>query len=180
MGEQVREATTCQVSRVATSPPSVTSLQQHLLYGRDERDWEQDNQDRDSTGSRSPQSSDSHVTHHSYRDSYEDMRRSPIGSVSSSESLGSSETFSKLSVNDLKIHGVGSVLLNALTSPAMTAACPVTAGRKRERDMSRCSSETSLQRPEAGTGSAPGSEGSKCPYKARKLDSPSDSGIDSP
>jgi len=182
-GEQVREAT-CHVSREHVSH---AALGQHLLFGvqagpiGDSWHSDGDNQDRDSTGSRSPQSSDSHVTNHSY--SYEDMRRSPIGSVSSSESLGSSETFSKLSVNDLKIHGVGSVLLNALTSPAMTAACPVTAGRKRERDISRCS-EASLQRPEAGpeavTGSAPGPEGSKCPYKARKLDSPSDSGIDSP
>merc|ERR1712012_377952 len=179
MGEQVREATTCQVSRVATSPPSVTSLQQHLLYGRDERDWEQDNQDRDSTGSRSPQSSDSHVTHHSYRDSYEDMRRSPIGSVSSSESLGSSETFSKLSVNDLKIHGVGSVLLNALTSPAMTATCPIT---NRKRDISRCSSENNISmRGQESTVPDPSiNTESKCPFKARKLDSPSDSGIDSP
>jgi len=190
-GEQVREATTCQVSRVATSPPSVTSLQQHLLYGRDERDWEQDNQDRDSTGSRSPQSSDSHVTHHSYRDSYEDMRRSPIGSVSSSESLGSSETFSKLSVNDLKIHGVGSVLLNALTSPAMTAAS-VTCPLNRKRDISRCTSESNIsvrgQSESGGSGGpdhhTPAESGSpasaKCPFKSRKLDSPSDSGIDSP
>merc|ERR1719206_1502608 len=92
-GDQVREA--------AGSPPAQSSLQQHLLYGS-MGDWE-DNQDRDSTGSRSPQSSDSHTTNNSY--SFEDMRRSPMGSVSSSESLGSSETFSKLSVNDLKIHG---------------------------------------------------------------------------
>ena len=177
-GDQVREAA-CHVSRIpATSPPSHTSLQQHLLYGPGpNNDWEQDNQDRDSTGSRSPQSSDSHVTNHSY--SYEDMRRSPIGSVSSSESLGSSETFSKLSVNDLKIHGVGSVLLNALTSPAMTATCPVT---NRKRDISRCSSENNISsmrdRPETSS-DHPNSE-SKCPFKARKLDSPSDSGIDSP
>merc|ERR1712012_1518667 len=138
-GEQVREAT-CHGARVPVTSP--TSLQQHLLYGPSiNNDWETDNQDRDSTGSRSPQSSDSHVTNHSY--SYEDMRRSPIGSVSSSESLGSSETFSKLSVNDLKIHGVGSVLLNALTSPAMTAAS-VTCPLNRKRDISRCTSESNI------------------------------------
>ena len=171
-GDQVREAT-CHVT-------SGHVMGQHLLFGvqagpmGDSWHSDGDNQDRDSTGSRSPQSSDSHVTNHSY--SYEDMRRSPIGSVSSSESLGSSETFSKLSVNDLKIHGVGSVLLNALTSPAMTAACPVTAGRKRDSTNLRPTSEAG---PEAVTGS--GSDaGVKCPYKARKLDSPSDSGIDSP
>ena len=47
------------------------------------------------------------------------------------------------------------------------------AGRKRD--------STQLARPEASEAvTAPGSEGAKCPYKARKLDSPSDSGIDSP
>jgi len=161
----------------ATSPSTHTSLQQHLLYGTSHaHEWDADQQDRDSTGSRSPQSSDSHVTNHSY--SYEDMRRSPIGSVSSSESLGSSETFSKLSVNDLKIHGVGSVLLNALTSPAMTATCPIS---NRKRDISRCSSENNIStiRPETGMEHQSPTE-SKCPFKARKLDSPSDSGIDSP
>eukprot|EP00092_Neocalanus_flemingeri_P013397 GFUD01014441.1.p1 GENE.GFUD01014441.1~~GFUD01014441.1.p1 ORF type:complete len:768 (-),score=96.94 GFUD01014441.1:1466-3769(-) len=169
-GEQVREAA---VSRVPTgSPPTQSSLQQHLLYGS-VGDWE-DNQDRDSTGSRSPQSSDSHTTNHSY--SFEDMRRSPMGSVSSSESLGSSETFSKLSVNDLKIHGVGSVLLNALTSPAITATCP-----NRKRDISRCTSENNIMRQEDHSSLAvERHQETKCPFKARKLDSPSDSGIDSP
>merc|ERR1711923_35924 len=169
-GEQVREAA---VSRVPTgSPPTQSSLQQHLLYGG-VGDWE-DNQDRDSTGSRSPQSSDSHTTNNSY--SFEDMRRSPMGSVSSSESLGSSETFSKLSVNDLKIHGVGSVLLNALTSPAITATCP-----NRKRDISRCASENNImQQEEHSSLPAERHQETKCPFKARKLDSPSDSGIDSP
>merc|ERR1719471_1113759 len=140
-----------------------------LLYGAG-GEWEAGDQDRDSTGSRSPQSSDSQVTN-PY--SYEDMRRSPIGSVSSSESLGSGETFSKLSVNDLKMHGVGSVLLSALTSPAMTAACPAT--RKREREVSRSNADNNraVETPAGG-------QESKCPFKARKLDSPSDSGIDSP
>merc|ERR1719367_2089574 len=172
---KAREAT-CHGARVPVTSP--TSLQQHLLYGPSiNNDWETDNQDRDSTGSRSPQLSDSHVTNHSY--SYEDMRRSPIGSVSSSESLGSSETFSKLSVNDLKIHGVGSVLLNALTSPAMTATCPIT---NRKRDISRCSSENNISmRGQESTVPDPSiNTESKCPFKARKLDSPSDSGIDSP
>merc|ERR1719445_2796478 len=170
------------------SPPQQSALQQHLLYGathtgpqverngggRPVEDWELDTQDRDSTGSRSPQSSDSHTTNHSY--SMEDMRRSPMGSVSSSESLGSSETFSKLSVNDLKIHGVGSVLLNALTSPAITATCP-----NRKRDISRCVSETNIMRQDdqPSLGGERHTE-TKCPFKARKLDSPSDSGIDSP
>ena len=157
------------VGRVRSSSPPASSLQHHLLYGAG-GEWEAGDQDRDSTGSRSPQSSDSQVTN-PY--SYEDMRRSPIGSVSSSESLGSGETFSKLSVNDLKMHGVGSVLLSALTSPAMTAACPAT--RKREREVSRSSTDNNraVETPAGG-------QESKCPFKARKLDSPSDSGIDSP
>jgi len=163
-----------------------SALQQHLLYtvnaqhvsgGRNVDDWEMDTGDRDSTGSRSPQSSDSHCT-----TSMEEMsRRSPLGSVSSSESLGSAETFSKLSVNDLRIHGVNSVLLNALTSPA--SGCQPGTGRKRE--ISRCVSDNNissigLSRPtETETIGSTGSE-TKCPFKTRKLDSPSDSGIDSP
>merc|ERR1719219_2974714 len=52
----------------------------------------------------------------------------------------------------------------------MTAACPAT--RKREREETRDT---------RGTAETPaGSQESKCPFKARKLDSPSDSGIDSP
>merc|ERR1719225_864010 len=56
----------------------------------------------------------------------------------------------------------------------MTAGCPATRG-KREREASRCSSDNNrpVENP-AGT------QESKCPFKARKLDSPSDSGIDSP
>jgi len=167
-GDQVRDA-----ARESTCPGSRVTM---LYGGAEQRDWEVDNQDRDSTGSRSPQSSDSHVTNHSY--SYEEMnRRSPIGSVSSSESLGSSETFSKLSVNDLKIHGVGSVLLNALTSPAMTTTtCPI--NRKRVSETaSRATAET--ERPENAVASKQ-QAGTECPFKSRKLESPSDSGIDSP
>ena len=162
---QQARVTAGEAVRVRTASPPASSLQHHLLYGAG-AEWEGGGEpDRDSTGSRSPQSSDSQVT---LPYSYEDMRRSPIGSVSSSESLGSGETFSKLSVNDLKMHGVGSVLLSALTSPAMTAACP--ANRKRERE------ETASRAGEAPAGT----QESKCPFKARKLDSPSDSGIDSP
>merc|ERR1719500_1331771 len=161
-----------QQSRVEGAP--APGLPQHLTYASSNGDWEEGG-DRDSTGSRSPQSSDCGIpTQHS---SWEDMRRSPIGSVSSSESIGSEtgQTFSRLSVNDLKIHGVGSVLLNALTSPAVSAPCPTT----RKRDISRCGSEGSLhQRPEEAP--APTPEPAKCPFKARKLESPSDSGIDSP
>jgi len=161
-----------QQSRVEGAP--APGLPQHLIYASSNGDWEEGG-DRDSTGSRSPQSSDCGIpTQHS---SWEDMRRSPIGSVSSSESIGSEtgQTFSRLSVNDLKIHGVGSVLLNALTSPAVSAPCPTT----RKRDISRCGSEGSLhQRPEEAP--APTPEPAKCPFKARKLESPSDSGIDSP
>jgi len=184
-GEQVSGA----VARIPTaqSPPQHSALQHHLLYGGPQGgpqvdrsgDWELDTQDRDSTGSRSPQSSDSHTTNHSY--SLEDMRRSPIGSVSSSESLGSSETFSRLSVNDLRIHGVNSVLLNALTSPA-TSVNSQSTGVGRKRDISRCTSENIISSgriQESDHSTTPAIE-TKCPFKTRKLDSPSDSGIDSP
>merc|ERR1719450_2008604 len=164
-----------QQSRVEGAPSGM--LPPHLLYAASSGgDWE-DQAEQDSTGSRSPQSSDCGLpTQHS---SWEDMRRSPIGSVSSSESLGSEtgQTFSRLSVNDLKIHGVGSVLLNALTSPAVSApTCPAT----RKRDISRCGSEGNLHhhRPEEAN-TSPTTDAAKCPFKARKLESPSDSGIDS-
>ena len=165
-----------QQSRVEGAPSGM--LPPHLLYAASSGgDWEE-HAEQDSTGSRSPQSSDCGLpTQHS---SWEDMRRSPIGSVSSSESLGSEtgQTFSRLSVNDLKIHGVGSVLLNALTSPAVSApTCPAT----RKRDISRCGSEGNLlhHRPEEAN-TSPTTDAAKCPFKARKLESPSDSGIDSP
>jgi len=172
----LQQARVAEQVRVPGSPPS-----SHLLWPGETAEQ---CGDRDSTGSRSPQSSDSHGSSghqsagHSY--SFEEMRRSPLGSVSSSESLGS-ETFSKLSVNDLKIHGVGSVLLNALTAaPALGPVCP-----NRKRDISRCSSEGGGTRQEEGgpggqpADSKPQSQ-SGCPFKTRKLDSPSDSGIDSP
>jgi nuclear receptor subfamily 1 group D protein 3 len=200
------------------SPPSSSHLHAAvtaaggLLYER--VDWDEQ-ADRDSTGSRSPQSSSDssqtgglgHSISSSSYQSMEDLRRSPIGSVSSSESLGSSETFSKLSVNDLKIHGVGSVLLHALTSPALSqlggggGGCPA-----RKRDISRLSCEagredlsptsqqgvdtshqkfgavvvTSSTAPNTTTTATVAASSSSCPFKARKLDSPSDSGIDSP
>ena len=212
-------------SPLPPSSASVSVAAQHAILGQSyvDREWEENancstgSLDRDSTGSRSPQSSsDSPATSHSF--SMEDLRRSPLGSVSSSESIANSETFSKLSVNDLKIHG--SVLLNALTSPALSAQLAgavsqsqsVTAGRhigsvsshhnqhpsSRKRELSR--SESGSSSTTCGRQTSPSSRGveqdtssssntssgghssqeSKCPYKARKLDSPSDSGIDSP
>merc|ERR1719273_2973493 len=161
-------------SRLTQSAQQSSQLQQHLLYGA-EPAWEDvHGMDRDSSGSRSPQSSDSHTTT-SYN--FEDLRRSPMGSVSSSESLGSTEV-AKLSVQDLKIHGVGSVLLNALTSGPLA---PV-GHTNRKRDISRCGDGSSMRGEEA---SGPVvvdrvQSDTKCPFKARKLDSPSDSGIDSP
>jgi len=161
-------------SRLTQPAQQSSQLQQHLLYGA-EPAWEDvHGMDRDSSGSRSPQSSDSHTTT-SYN--FEDLRRSPMGSVSSSESLGSTEV-AKLSVQDLKIHGVGSVLLNALTSGPLA---PV-GHTNRKRDISRCGDGSSMRGEEA---SGPVvvdrvQSDTKCPFKARKLDSPSDSGIDSP
>jgi len=227
----------------SSSTTSSSSIHSQLSYDRDRGagsgvnggngvtsgEWDDANlMDGDSTGSRSPQSSSDSpsATSNSFAsNSLEDLRRSPgMGSVSSSESLGSSENFSKLSVNDLKIHGVGSVLLNALTSPAMSPhhhnhlqpqhhhqqqqqqqssglmtgnSSVGLAGANRKRELSRlsCSSDTGLivsrsqaegstaASPPISTGVAPVSGGGsdqKCPFKTRKLDSPSDSGIDSP
>lgn len=157
-------------NRLVATP---STLQQHLLYGV-EPAWEDvHGTDRDSSGSRSPQSSDSHTTT-SYN--FEDLRRSPMGSVSSSESLGSNEV-AKLSVQDLKIHGVGSVLLNALTSGPLA---PI-GHASRKRDISRCGDGNGMRGEDAGAVIVDRVQlETKCPFKARKLDSPSDSGIDSP
>jgi len=171
---QQAKVTREEVHAAAASPHSVLGG-----YGCTSDTWEEMNMaDGDSTGSRSPKSSGSPATSHSF--SLEDLRRSPMGgggggSVSSSESLGgNSETFSKLSVNDLKIHG--SVLLNALTSPALSAAA-----HHRKRDISRLmgGGEPVTNTPRSQE-EGPATGESKCPFKARKLDSPSDSGIDSP
>jgi hypothetical protein len=52
--------------------------------------------------------------------SFYSSRRSPLSSVSSSESIGPSE-ISKLTTKDLRVNG--SVLMNALTAPPSSSAC---------------------------------------------------------
>lgn len=148
----------------------------HLNINQHHPMWELD---RESTGNGSPQSSDTHSSS-SLEDSV--SRRSPIGSVSSTESIGPSE-IQKLTAQDLRVNG--SVLMNALTAPAssnaaatlITAAGGITISRKRLNE--ECPSHVVTT-----TASTPSSQQQAAVVgallKARKLDSPIDSGIDSP
>lgn len=149
----------------------------HLSINQHQPMWEID---RESAGNGSPQSSDTHSS-----SSLEDTssRRSPIGSVSSTESIGPSD-IQKLTAQDLRVNG--SVLMNALTAPAssaaaatlITAAGGITISRKRiygdEHAVQSLVGTTSAQQisnPVSAAGAF---------FKSRKLDSPIDSGIDSP
>ena len=154
----------------------------HLNINQHHPMWELD---RESTGNGSPQSSDTHSS-----SSLEDTasRRSPIGSVSSTESIGPSE-IQKLTAQDLRVNG--SVLMNALTAPAssnaaatlITAAGGITISRKRIFGNEECPSSVGTT-----TAATPSSQQQQqqqaavvgALFKARKLDSPIDSGIDSP
>ena len=153
--------------KVGTNPEesvtaAVNSLDESRSINRNKRSWNE----RDSTGNESPQSYDTHSSTSSVEDC--SLRRSPIGSVSSSESVCSSEVL-KATTNDLKI--AGSALINALTttSSAAAASCPSALHRRRA---------TSESGQKSGGNAATVASGGK--YKSRKLDSPSDSGIDSP
>lgn len=147
----------------------------HLNINQHHPMWELD---RESAGNGSPQSSDTHSS-----SSIEDSgsRRSPIGSVSSTESIGPSD-IQKLTAQDLRVNG--SVLMNALTAPAssnaaatlITAAGGITISRKRvygseELNAAVVATQQQQQQAAAVVGAL---------FKARKLDSPIDSGIDSP
>ncbi|XP_059089101.1 nuclear hormone receptor E75-like isoform X2 [Tigriopus californicus] len=164
----------CKVNNahIATASQQCTRSYLQSTLERNSR-WE--GVDRESTGNASPQSSD---THSNTSTEDHNSRRSPIGSVSSSESICASEV-SRLTVHDLRVHG--SVLMNALTIPSQTSsAATVTVTRKR----------TNLEDPTHGdqshhvSGVHPASTGASVAtiskFKVRKLDSPSDSGIDSP
>ena len=139
--------------------------------------------DRESAGNGSPQSSDTHSSSSSIEDSV--SRRSPIGSVSSTESIGPSE-IQKLTAQDLRVNG--SVLMNALTAPAssnaaatlITAAGGITISRKRvystnEDAIIAVQQQQQQQQQQQHQAAVVGAL-----FKARKLDSPIDSGIDSP
>jgi nuclear receptor subfamily 1 group D member 3 len=147
----------------------------HMSINQHQPMWEID---RESAGNGSPQSSDTHSS-----SSIDDggSRRSPLGSVSSTESIGPSE-IQKLTAQDLRVNG--SVLMNALTAPAssnaaatlITAAGGITISRKRvyssNEDAIIAAQQQQQQQHQAAVAGAL--------FKARKLDSPIDSGIDSP
>ena len=144
--------------------------------------------EQDSAGNESPHSFDTHSSSSSVDDCV--SRRSPMGSVSSSESVCTAEVM-KLTTTDLK--AAGSTLLNALSIPnAMAVAdmasstnsssshgCPMAAIRVSglvpgEKEPAKV--QNRLQSHKAG----PSNQAQGGKYKSRKLESPSDSGIDSP
>ena len=105
--------------------------------------WDSAHLDRESTGNGSPQSSSGGDTHSSTSLEDTSSRRSPMGSVSSTDSSTTSEVSKLLStVQDLRMNG-NSVLMTALTSQAnggvtisrkngngslTTTQCPMAAG----------------------------------------------------
>ena len=125
------------------------------------------NVDRESTGNASPQSSsDTSTEDHS-------SRRSPIGSVSSSESICASEV-SKLTVQDLKVNG--SVLMNALTA----SSCPMAVASSAATITTVSNRKTVMNEGAVAALLANSAVTKQKSSSGRKLDSPSDSGIDSP
>jgi nuclear receptor subfamily 1 group D protein 3 len=173
----------CKVNTVSIS--SMTSQQQQQQQPSSSS-WQQQQQqlERESTGNASPQSSSSSEDGSSNGCN----RRSPIGSVSSSggESVCSSEVSKLTTTNnhhhDLKVSG--SVLMNALTvadnaaaaASAASAATVTTVTRKRGAAEESNKPVAAL----AASSSAASSAATVTKHKVRKLDSPSDSGIDSP
>jgi nuclear receptor subfamily 1 group D protein 3 len=139
--------------------------------------WQQQHPrlDRESTGNASPQSSSSEDGGSSC------SRRSPVGSVSSSGESMCSNEISKMTHHDLKVSG--SVLMNALTvadaaanavasvvcssSSSSTSSATVTVTRKRTMGEEALSKSVS-------------NAATVTKKKVRKLNSLSDSGIDSP
>merc|ERR1719266_1982029 len=77
--------------------------------------WDSAHLDRDSTGNGSPQSSSGGDTHSSTSLEDTSSRRSPMGSVSSTDSLNSDVSKMINNVQDLRMNG-NSVLMTALTS----------------------------------------------------------------
>merc|ERR1712223_1543341 len=135
--------------------------------------------EQDSTGNESPQSYTDTTSTGSVEDGCMNRRSPGMGSVSSSESVRSTEIL-KLTTNDLKV--TGSALLNALATPTSVSSIAVAAAEVAARNPAlaastrtspaTASSSNTLQQSDTG--------GSKYKTQTRKLDSPSDSGIDSP
>ena len=133
--------------------------------------------EQDSTGNESPQSYSSQTSTSSAEDI---QRRSPIGSVSSSESAVEPQR-ERLAPADLRMPVPNSALISALTSssttPASTApasVCPVASGASSQQ------APTAPRSSHQNKYKTSSSSGYGLPNVLRKLDSPSDSGIDSP
>lgn len=132
------------------------------------------NPEQDSTGNESPQS------YSSSEDTRE--RRSPIGSVSSSESAqnggsGGGPEPRMMTGNDIRVSVPNSALISALTSSTAAAAAPNKEGSSEQQPQPGPSHR---QQTAAANGSKQYKNSSSSTNILRKLESPSDSGIDSP
>jgi len=122
-------------SSMAANSSSASSNEYDVANQR----WDSVHLDRESTGNGSPQSSSGGDTHSSTSLEDTSSRRSPLGSVSSTDSNTSSEVCKLLNVQDLRMTNnnpasasaasaasvaavANSVLMNALTSQAMAAS----------------------------------------------------------
>ena len=101
-----------------------TSMASNEPYEAANQRWDSVHLDRESTGNGSPQSSSGGDTHSSTSLEDTSSRRSPLGSVSSTDSNTSSEVCKLLNVQDLRMtnNNANSVLMTALTSQAAMAS----------------------------------------------------------
>ena len=170
----------CKIQPNSTPPPPGAQQSQQPTS----TNWHNPQQvERESTGNASPQSSSSDDGGGSSNSS---NRRSPISSVSSSgESICSNEVSKLTHHGDIKVSG--NVLLNALTvadqaaaaaaAAAAASAAPSSAATVTTVSRKRVAAAPTAEEPKAATGTA---AATVTKHKVRKLDSPSDSGIDSP
>ena len=164
----------CKVQPNSTPPPPGAQQSQQPTSSN----WHNPQQvERESTGNASPQSSSSEDGGGSSN------RRSPISSVSSSgESICSNEVSKLTHHGDLKVSG--NVLMNALTVADQAAAAadaantaPSSAATVTTVSRKRVAVAPTAEESKGATGTA---AATVTKHKVRKLDSPSDSGIDSP
>ena len=170
----------CKIQPNSTPPPPGAQQSQQPTS----TNWHNPQQvERESTGNASPQSSSSDDGAGSSNSS---NRRSPISSVSSSgESICSNEVSKLTHHGDIKVSG--NVLLNALTvadqaaaaaaASAAASAAPSSAATVTTVSRKRVAAAPTAEEPKTATGTA---AATVTKHKVRKLDSPSDSGIDSP
>jgi len=157
--------------------PSMATVNDNFEVSAHQR-WDSAHLDRDSTGNGSPQSSSGGDTHSSTSLEDTSSRRSPMGSVSSTDSSSSEVCKLLTNVQDLRMtaNNNSSVLMTALTSQPLnqrktphllTTTCPMQAGSTSTVVVSSMASYNKYKTSSSSTTSS------------RKTDSPgTDSGVD--